>query len=127
MSAAAKKAAARESLELPGYTSPGNRSWPRRQRATQALSQGRSTHSQIYLQRSRAHFFLPNVIGEPHDRLARSVLLGARSVTAGRVGSSALLGERTGWKSEELEGGTRSEKLKTGSHFFHGSCVRDQA
>src|SRR6266700_798188 len=34
---------------------------------------------------------LPNVIGEPHDRLARTVLLGARSVTAGRVGSSALL------------------------------------
>src|SRR5439155_25156024 len=37
-------------------------------------------------------FILPNVIGEPHDRLARSVLLGARSVTAGRVGSSAWLG-----------------------------------
>src|SRR5256885_1877441 len=36
--------------------------------------------------------FLANVKGEPHDRLARTVLLGARSVTDGRVGSSALLG-----------------------------------
>src|SRR5437660_11986163 len=41
------------------------------------------------------HRLLPNVIGEPHDRLARLVLLGARTVTAGRVGSSALLGRFT--------------------------------
>jgi hypothetical protein len=34
----------------------------------------------------------PNVKAEPHGYLARSVLLGARSVTSNRVGSSALLG-----------------------------------
>jgi len=37
-------------------------------------------------------FLLPNVLDEPHGYLARSVLLGARSVTSNRVGSSALLG-----------------------------------
>ena len=34
---------------------------------------------------------MPNVKDEPHDQLAQLVLLGARTVTAGRVGSSALL------------------------------------
>jgi hypothetical protein len=37
-------------------------------------------------------FLLPNVKGEPHGYLARSVLLGARSVTSSRVGSNAWLG-----------------------------------
>src|SRR5258708_6656988 len=40
---------------------------------------------------------LPNVKDEPHGRLARSVLLGARSVTDGRVGSSDLLGWFCSW------------------------------
>ena len=41
---------------------------------------------------SEVVFILPNVQDEPRPQLARSVLLGARSVTAVVVGSSAWLG-----------------------------------
>ena len=37
------------------------------------------------------HFLLPNAQAQPHGCLARSVLLGAQSVTSNRVGCSAWL------------------------------------
>jgi hypothetical protein len=46
---------------------------------------------------------LPNVKDEPRSRLARAVLLGARIVTAVIVGSGALLDERRGSKTAEMQ------------------------
>ena len=46
----------------------------------------------VFLDYGYSVLFLANVLDEPHGYLARSVLLGARSVTSNRVGSSALFG-----------------------------------